>query len=147
MCFGIRCPSQKLLVQLLVAFILPCMGCRTPAGAWRAEAKALGASYLIQNGQRQVRIMKQGSGRRTELELAGSALKQPPRSPSLVGGLDRPALAVIAGQAANAFRPARPDQMIQCIFFRRKPARQRVKIHRLPQLHISSLQKVHVSKG
>jgi hypothetical protein len=35
---------------------------------------------LIQNGQRRVRIMKQGSGRRTELELAGSALKQPPRS-------------------------------------------------------------------
>jgi hypothetical protein len=40
--------------------------------------------------------MEKGSGGRTEL-------KHTPRPVSLVGGLDRPALAVIAGHAANPF--------------------------------------------
>src|ERR1700687_5164202 len=86
--------------------------------------------------------MEKSTGRRTELELAGSTLKQTPWSASLVGGLDRPALAVIACHAANALRPARPDQMSQCSFFRRKPARQRVEIHRIvpPTRIISSNQ-------
>ena len=67
--------------------------------------------------------MEEGAGRRTELKLAGGTLKQPPRSASLVGGLNRPALAVIARHAANALRPARPYQMIERIFFRGKPPR------------------------
>src|SRR5215472_5597829 len=81
------------------------------------------------------------------LELAGSALKQAPRSASLIGRLDPPALAVIARQAMNALRPARLDQVIQCIFFCGKPPRQRIKIHRMPRLYTSSLQNKHASKG
>ena len=75
--------------------------------------------------------MEKSPGGRTELELAGRALKQTPWSASLAGGLDRPALAVIASHAVNALWPARLDQMIQCIFFSGKPARQRVEIHRI----------------
>ena len=72
-------------------------------------------------GQRQVRIVEQSAGRGTELEFAGSALKQTPWAASLVLGLDLPAPAVIASQTANALRPTRPDQVIQCILFCREP--------------------------
>ena len=82
--------------------------------------------------------MEKRAGGGTELEFAGCTLKQTPRSPSLVGGLNRPAFAVIADYAANTLRPARPDQVIQCSLFRRKPARQRVEIHRMPRLDPSS---------
>src|SRR6266536_5993280 len=82
--------------------------------------------------------MEKSSGRGTELELAASALKQTPRSATLVGGLDRPALAVIAYHAANALRPARPDQMIQCSSFGGELARQRIEIHCQPLSQSSS---------
>jgi hypothetical protein len=98
-------------------------------------------------GQWKVGVMEKSAGRRTELKPTASALKQTPRAASLVGGLDRPALAVIAHHAANAFRPARFDQMIVCIFFCLKPARQRVKIHHLPRLHAYSHENTHASTG
>jgi hypothetical protein len=80
--------------------------------------------------QRQVGIVKQGPGQRAELELAGGTLKQVTRPASLVLRLDRPALAVIAGQAVNPIRPTGSDQMVKSMLLGRKLPRQGIQIDR-----------------
>lgn len=81
-------------------------------------------------GQRQVGIMKQGPGQRTELELARGTLKQVARPSGLVLRFDRPAFVVIAGQAMDPIRPTGSDQMVKSMLFGRKLPRQGTQIDR-----------------
>src|SRR6478609_4846767 len=82
--------------------------------------------------QRQVGIVKQCTGQRTELEPAGGALKQPTRSAGLVLRFDRPALMVIASHAPYPIRPTCPDQMFKGMLLGRELTRQRMQIDRRP---------------